>query len=910
MFNYSFHHIQFETVIECNTTFVYSCLLLQKGKTPLDLYDKNKCFKYGGRSIRREKKEELKKILLAMTLPAQIKARGKDAVTAFVNEIEKGEMTLVNSRVMFLGKEGAGKTSLVNSILGKQFNKNEPSTNGIVTTTVFQTGEDCSKWEEHKDVDVCELTKQIREYNIAEHIARKLESPESQETTSMSVSPSSAASPMVTSKEARSLTSEERETSDVFQSAANVSFDRLPEEIVKKVVAKLNPKPKRSLFKRLVKKITRKKTTDKIPSDVTCIWDYAGQISYYITHRFFLTDGSSYVVVFSLFEPLNELAKSRGSLKDQFEMTNLQMIIFWIRSIYEHAVLKYNASTKLINDTIASPTISLVGTHKDKLKGSKKDKKIQIEAIFKIIFEEIKGRPFEPHVDRKMYAVDNTSANDKGIEELKKNLGGYTKQMAKTVPTKWVDFQSKIQEVGKTTLRMSLDEVTEIANDCGIPNDNIIHILNYLSDCGIIMYSPTNINLKNTVITNVLMLIEVFTKVITTEDQRPVVMASRHLLDKGVLSEALLRRLWKHELEEDDSNFEVFIELMKVFGLLFEKQKWWRQNMEVEKDKKEMVSIYVTPTDFLPDAVYSVLVVAFVDLIKKKGGSDDPKLFRNRSDFDFDDDHLVSLGAVKIKNMHALKLEITHRIDEYAKGEHEISEPHPSACMEVLNYLKHQLKTVYGTTVGIGYELRVLCSVCHPTQPPHLHTLEKCLENDSVSCGKYKMNTSRFKVLFQEDIQDASLSKDLPHRPMFTDSTHVERMPEMSGMQFNAFKMVVSNWYDENRCLSMLKVLFRGMMDNVKLAEINNTIDLLNELVVRGELSAEDPTLLYDTIRITGHFALQKKIQETLPSFPDVKEGTISTSFIPHRQKLMKLGKTLTADNVAQIDGLYNTPRK
>ncbi|XP_033097337.1 uncharacterized protein LOC117101476 [Anneissia japonica] len=199
------------------------------------------------------------------------------------------------------------------------------------------------------------------------------------------------------------------------------------------------------------------------------------------------------------------------------------------------------------------------------------------------------------------------------------------------------------------------------------------------------------------------------------------------------------------------------------------------------------------------------------------------------------------------------------------------------------------------------------------------------------------MKTFRFKRLFLTDIPDKSLSMDPPHSPVFTDSTHREqmsdvqdkslstdqvrrpvltdsthgeRMPEMSGMQFNAFKMVVSNWFDENRCLSMLKVLFRGMVDNVKLAEINNTIDLLNEVAVHGKMSAEDPSLLYDTIRITGHFALQKKIQETLPSFPDVKEGTISTSFIPHRQKLMKLGKTLTADNVTQIDGLYNTPRK
>ncbi|XP_033122188.1 uncharacterized protein LOC117121184 [Anneissia japonica] len=566
-----------------------------EGKTPLDLYDKNKCILYdGSRSIIREKKDELKKLLLGMTLPAQIKARGKDAVNAFLNEIEKGEMTLVNSRVMFLGKEGAGKTSLVNSILGKQFDENEPSTCGIVTTTVFQTGEDCNKWEEHKDVDVCELTKQIREYNIAERIARKLEPPESQETTSMSVSPSSTASPMETSEEATSLTSEERETSDVSQRAANVStrhFDRLPEEIFKKVVANLDrqnlepssiKEPKPGRLKRFFIKIKRKKATNKnagfvrvvenVPSDVTCIWDYAGQISYYITHRFFLTDGSSYVVAFSLFEPLNELAKSRGPLKNQFEMTNLQMIIFWIRSIYEHAVLQYNASTKLINDTIASPTISLVGTHKDKLEGSEEDKQDQIEAIFKIIFEEINGMPFEIHVDRTMYAVDNTSANDKGIEELKKNLGGYTKQMAKTVPTKWVDFQSKIQEVGKTTLRMSLDEVTQIAVDCGIPNENTIHILNYLNDCGIIMYWPTNIKLKNTVITNVYMLIEIFTKVITTEDKRPAMMRLWHLLDKGILSETLLRHLWKHELEEDESSFDIFVELMKIFGLLFEKQ--------------------------------------------------------------------------------------------------------------------------------------------------------------------------------------------------------------------------------------------------------------------------------------------------------------------------------------------------
>ncbi|XP_033103210.1 uncharacterized protein LOC117106004 [Anneissia japonica] len=71
--------------------------------------------------------------------------------------------------------------------------------------------------------------------------------------------------------------------------------------------------------------------------------------------------------------------------------------------------------------------------------------------------------------------------------------------------------------------------------------------------------------------------------------------------------------------------------------------------------------------------------------------------------------------------------------------------------MEVLNYLKHQLKTVYGTTEGIGYKLRVLCSVCQPTQQPHLHDLEDCLRKDKVSCGKMSMQTFRFKRLFSTE---------------------------------------------------------------------------------------------------------------------------------------------------------------
>ncbi|XP_033112087.1 uncharacterized protein LOC117112963 [Anneissia japonica] len=127
---------------------------------------------------------------------------------------------------------------------------------------------------------------------------------------------------------------------------------------------------------------------------------------------------------------------------------------------------------------------------------------------------------------------------------------------------------------------------------------------------------------------------------------------------------------------------------------------------------------------------------------------------------------------------------------------------------------------------------------------------------------------------------------------------------------FSVLKAVVSSWYDSNRCLPMLKVLFRDKVENVKLSKVTGTMDLLNILFARGYLSLQNSGLLCDTISITKHLGLLSKIKEKLPSFPDVEEGTISTKFTPHRQKLMKFGMVLTLADVTQIDGLRNMPCK
>ncbi|XP_033108300.1 uncharacterized protein LOC117109925 isoform X2 [Anneissia japonica] len=748
-----------------------------RGKTPLDFYRMNKCSEYD-ETTRDKKKEELIDLIEELSIPSEIAARGEDAVKAFTDEIKNGEMTVVNSRFMFLGNEGVGKTSCVNAMLGRGFNQHEPSTDGIVTT-VFQTmGENSSKWEEQKGVEVCELTTQMHEHAIAANVAKKIT--ESQINTDVAAS-SSTLDPRKTTSSVSSASLKDEVTETMapttLQKGKNGGQGTLGAGAIsmnlpmKDLANRLEKKLPDGIHKKLVKELADQRSELSYfggQCDITCIWDYAGHLSYYITHRFFITDGSSYGLVFSLLDDMDAKARPRDCLKGQFEMTNLQMNIFWLRSIYEHAVLPRNAARKMINGNICSPPISLIGTHMDLLPGSDEEKQKLAEDKFKRIFDAIKGTPYECHVDRETYAVDNTATSDAMIDKLKRNVGGYMKAMAKTVPTKWVHFQIKVQEIGKTSVRMSIKEITKIAVNCGIAKETVIHVLTYFNDLGIILYSPTNTKLKNSVITNIPILIGIFTKIITAVnpddvDKVPVMINHwRKLDEEGILAEQLVRHLWRDVLtasgNDNDVIFEEFIEIMKLFGLLFEKKrsedgtrifvvpsrmKTKTENLEVKADDGRTVSIYVTPSDFLPDAVYDVLVVKFVDLSQDKCCHEDPKLFQNQAEIGLDDKHYLRLGRICIDNKQSLKLEITRRTE---KDQHGINKPtrkpHPIACMEVLHILKQHLSEVYPSKGRVGYALQILCSVCSTPEKPHFQDLESCLQNELMICDKSSDNTA------------------------------------------------------------------------------------------------------------------------------------------------------------------------
>ena len=71
--------------------------------------------------------------------PLEIEARGEKAQLAYLSALRDGAVNVYRGRVLLIGQDRAGKTSLKKSLIGLPFNRKEKSTDGIeVDPSKFQ----------------------------------------------------------------------------------------------------------------------------------------------------------------------------------------------------------------------------------------------------------------------------------------------------------------------------------------------------------------------------------------------------------------------------------------------------------------------------------------------------------------------------------------------------------------------------------------------------------------------------------------------------------------------------------------------------------------------------------------------------------------------------------------------------
>ena len=121
-------------------------------------------------------------------VPAEIRGRGPRAERAFQKAMQSGKVKVYRGRIMFLGQDRAGKTSLKKSLLGLPFDPTEESTIGVeVDPSKCEVEVDEVKnWmpSERKKREMSEF-----EEEIARLIARDLTEPEADHNDTTATNP-------------------------------------------------------------------------------------------------------------------------------------------------------------------------------------------------------------------------------------------------------------------------------------------------------------------------------------------------------------------------------------------------------------------------------------------------------------------------------------------------------------------------------------------------------------------------------------------------------------------------------------------------------------------------------------------------------------------------------------------------
>lgn len=104
------------------------------------------------------------------TVPPEIQERGPEAQSAFLKAMWSAEVQVYRCRLMFIGQDRAGKTSLKKSLLGIRFDPQEDSTEGIeVNPSKFEVDVDhVMNWQRTEQKDL------IAVHEINEDIAKMI----------------------------------------------------------------------------------------------------------------------------------------------------------------------------------------------------------------------------------------------------------------------------------------------------------------------------------------------------------------------------------------------------------------------------------------------------------------------------------------------------------------------------------------------------------------------------------------------------------------------------------------------------------------------------------------------------------------------------------------------------------------
>ncbi|XP_076441170.1 uncharacterized protein LOC143280419 [Babylonia areolata] len=565
------------------------------------------------------------------------------------------------------------------------------------------------------------------------------------------------------------------------------------------------------------------KATDveKAKTVVLNIWDFAGQAVYYTTHQVFLTSRAVYVIVFNLCDDLVPMATDDTEVKEAEELSTLEYMDFWMRSIHSHAA--ENTRDSVENSTL-SPPIFVVGTHRDSLHEDPATRSEMVEEKFNELRDFLTGKPYTHHLVTPFFAVENSLDDDEEIGKLKaeiERVAGQQQYMGEQMPIKWLRFEQELTQQADSGVHCAmLSQVSEMARNHGVETEEELRtMLTFYHDLGLLIHYGAGMEdsatrdavLENTVVLSPQWLAHNFRHVVVgnrPQDQWELQKDRWDQLEtQGVLDTCLLAHLWPEALPHKP----VLLGLMEKLDLVCPMSSSTLQDGQDEDQKyvvpmrlrpsQDLDTIYVQSADdvvfyldfygFLPDGLFFRILNRTLRWSQERGGRDQC-LCRQVARFYLDPDHDLVLHMSP--RQHRIKVVVMNVQQQEATSSKRKGKPSPAVCALVRNFVESTLVDLRHLWMKrIGYQVCVVCPcerVCEEHKMEgclkesclHFLHLDECLVNKVVCCDHRRVKTECFQQWFPQPAVSGFKSPVLPSAKLSSETygnieKHIEDLP-------------------------------------------------------------------------------------------------------------------------------------
>ncbi|EGD79591.1 hypothetical protein PTSG_10437 [Salpingoeca rosetta] len=524
----------------------------------------------------------------------------REAVQARMMDIaERSDTHMAGRAKMGVSGQGrAGKTTLMDSLQGKPFNKQQHSTLGATTNDMrvtVHTMEVCD-WKE-SDQSTSEFIRSLvgtamaREAGVDEELKRASAKAQAQHATrvteqqheeakkqakkqartddkkqckkghgtSTTSAPSSdkastAAVPAPAAGRDASTATPAAKEQHPASSHADVGDDDAD------VVAVTTPSVSKEEVEKAIKDMDFDATIGEGKMQVSFkIFDLGGQSTFYVFHPFFLTRYAVYLLVFSMEDLLHQDESKRTEAWEFME--------HWLSSLHLHA---------------KGAPVLIVGTFADRINERKEH-----EQISRDIYSRLRHNPAFPcviHNDKHglwFWPVDNTkSIDDPMIQDLRQTISSTAlaqEYVSQEVAVPYLHLYDKLNAIARDEERplLTFDEVVQIARTCGLrTREETRTCLQFLHLYSMVLYYDSVPGMEDYVILSPQWAVDMMTRVIRNFDLHHDVRDGEaravgaqlwdDLVDRGILHRRLLDVLWG----DVDSNLVMpFLRLMMQYGL-------------------------------------------------------------------------------------------------------------------------------------------------------------------------------------------------------------------------------------------------------------------------------------------------------------------------------------------------------